>query len=212
MYVFSDSVLWFGSRCEEFPQSVQSWSNKIGWSVDSTPCRELDNIYRVEFEWRISQALTTGQVLDEVQTHPFNFKERTTCLCRITLTFTGTRNETKEGANSVSAFSCKTMGSSSDQETPIGTGHLLHTWWEVEQPCGRNDEHICRKATSYVQVLKSIVPKCFEKLKKWKNIHSLFRESRDSRIPVGKIIAVNQLKIYGAMAKWYNKYLPFDQK
>ena len=42
VYVFSDSVPCFGGRCEEFPQSVQSWSDKIGWSVNSTPCGELD--------------------------------------------------------------------------------------------------------------------------------------------------------------------------
>ena len=103
VYVFSDSVLWFGGRCEEFPQSVQSWLDKIGWSVDSTPYRELDSIdgEPVEFEWRISQAPTTSQVLDEVQTHPFNFKDRITCLCRCTLTFTGTTKETKEGANNI---------------------------------------------------------------------------------------------------------------
>ena len=99
------------------------------------------------------------------------------------------------------------MGSSSDQETPVGTGHLLQTWWEVEQQCGRNDENICRKSTPYVQVLESIMPKCFWKLRRRKNIYSLLFESRASRIHVGKIITANQFSIYGAVAKWYNKSL-----
>ena len=65
------------------------------------------------------------------------------------------------------------MGSSSDQETPIGTEPLLHTWWVVEQHCRRNDENMCRVVTPYVQVL--------EKLRKWKSIYSLLCESRDNR-------------------------------
>ena len=60
--VFSDSVLSFGGRCEELPQSVRTWSDKFGSSVGTTPYRELGSIdgELVEFEWRISKAPTTG--------------------------------------------------------------------------------------------------------------------------------------------------------
>ena len=44
VYVSSDSVLCRGGKIQEDRHFVKSWTNKIGWFVDSTLCREPDSI------------------------------------------------------------------------------------------------------------------------------------------------------------------------
>ena len=42
-YVLTDSVLFLGDQIAEYPQSVQSWKNRIEWFTQSPTYRELDN-------------------------------------------------------------------------------------------------------------------------------------------------------------------------
>ena len=66
---FSDSVLCFGGRIAEYPQSVKSWTDKIELSTHSISYRELDRIdgEPVVSEWNVVPGHTTLNLLREVQ-------------------------------------------------------------------------------------------------------------------------------------------------
>ena len=79
-------MLCLGSRIPEYPQSVQSWTDKVEWFAHSAPQRELDRIdgEPVVFEWRIFPRHTTLELSREVQNMmerefnvlPKDFKDR----------------------------------------------------------------------------------------------------------------------------------------
>ena len=59
-----------------------------------------------------------------------------------------------------------------------------------------------RKRTPSTQRNKCVVPRSFEKQRRWNNIDTLQRGSSDGRVVFRIIISVNQLSIYGAVADW----------
>ena len=67
--VFSDLVLCLGGRIADYPQSVQSWKNRIEWFTQTPRHRELDNINGepVVFERKILSGHTTLTLRQEVQ-------------------------------------------------------------------------------------------------------------------------------------------------
>ena len=86
MYVFSDSVLCLGSKCEEYPKAAQTWTSRVQHFVHCSPrCRELDNIdgEPVVFKCKIFSGHTTLEQVREVQelmekelkVQPHNFED-----------------------------------------------------------------------------------------------------------------------------------------
>ena len=69
VFVFSDSVLCLGGRIAGYPQSVQSWMNRVEWTTQATLHRELDNIdgEPVMFEWKAFPVHTTLALFRRVQ-------------------------------------------------------------------------------------------------------------------------------------------------
>ena len=67
VYVFSDSVLWFG-RILQHPESNEAWKNRVAGFRSEKSYRDFDAINgeSTEFEWNIFPGFTTLQLCDKI--------------------------------------------------------------------------------------------------------------------------------------------------
>ena len=216
VYVFSDSVLCLG-KVNENPQSDTAWEEKLTWFKSSPEYRALDKIdgEPMEFEWNIFPGFTTLQLSHKVQelllrlsVTAEKFTGRIIFMSMFNDISWGSKDNKKECESSAQLVSLYAKRFGAGQWSFLGPGSEKKWYYTGEDsPQGAWDriaeQMMVKLAESGHPVFRSTSPLSRGVLKSKgggkMSIHYCAHPGTIETV-FRKIISVNQLSIYGAVA------------
>ena len=214
VYVFSDSVLFFG-KVNENPKSNIAWEDRLTWFKSSPEYRALDRIdgEPMEFEWNIFPGFTTLQLCSKVQellsrlsVEPEKFTGRIIFMSMFNDTSLGSEDKKKECESSAQLVSLYAKRFAAGQWSFLGLGSEKMRYSAGEDsPQGQWDriaeQMMLTFAESKHPVFRSTSPLSrgvFKSKGGGKPPMALTRERL--KLFFAQLFSVNQLSIYGAVA------------